>query len=467
MLSRNTNQIILSIALDILCIVAAVYIAIWVRLNLPFGRELFVEPGLPLVLGAALILYPLIYLFFSIYDPERSYQSNDEFQRLTAANFVAGLALAGLVYFTERSISRLFLAYFYVINYALVIGWRFIYRALVVQNTNGRRDLRRVLLIGGGEAAHQAIERLYELAWAGVHMVGYLTDKDPIPLTQDNIPRLGSLNDASDIVMQQRVDDVLIALPAESYNKVQQLVPYLIDKPCNIWVVPDYFSLLLYGSRVENLGGVSMISLKSPTLTGYQRVVKRIFDLVVGGLTVVITLPLLIIISIAIKLDSPGPVLFKQKRVGENGRVFEMYKFRSMVAGADQKLEDIMQVDEQGNWIHKSPDDPRVTKTGRFIRRTSLDELPQIINVLKGEMSLVGPRPELPVFVANYQTWQQKRFAVPQGMTGWWQINGRSDKPMHLHTEDDLYYIQNYSLFLDIQIIFKTIPVVLQRRGAY
>jgi lipopolysaccharide/colanic/teichoic acid biosynthesis glycosyltransferase len=144
-----------------------------------------------------------------------------------------------------------------------------------------------------------------------------------------------------------------------------------------------------------------------------------------------------------------------------------MYKFRSMVLDAEQRITDIMNVDEQGNWIHKSPDDPRVTRVGRFIRRTSLDEFPQLINVLKGDMSLVGPRPELPIFVANYQTWQQKRFAVPQGITGWWQINGRSEKPMHLHTEDDLYYIQNFSILLDAQILLKTIGVVLQRKGAY
>jgi lipopolysaccharide/colanic/teichoic acid biosynthesis glycosyltransferase len=173
------------------------------------------------------------------------------------------------------------------------------------------------------------------------------------------------------------------------------------------------------------------------------------------------------VISLAIKLDSPGPVIFRQQRVGENGRLFSMLKFRSMYQDAEQRLAEVLAEGEGGQVIHKRRDDPRVTRVGRFIRATSLDELPQLFNVLKGEMSLVGPRPEQPWLVERYEPWQRKRFAVPQGITGWWQVNGRSDKPMHLHTEEDLYYIQNYSLLLDIRILWKTIAAVLKRRGAY
>ena len=144
-----------------------------------------------------------------------------------------------------------------------------------------------------------------------------------------------------------------------------------------------------------------------------------------------------------------------------------MFKFRSMVENADQLSVDTILKDSHGNLTHKVPNDPRVTRVGKFIRRTSFDELPQLINVLKGEMSLIGPRPELPALVKHYEPWQRKRFAVPQGITGWWQVNGRSDKPMHLHTEDDIYYVQNYSLLLDISILLKTIWVVLKGKGAF
>jgi lipopolysaccharide/colanic/teichoic acid biosynthesis glycosyltransferase len=173
------------------------------------------------------------------------------------------------------------------------------------------------------------------------------------------------------------------------------------------------------------------------------------------------------LVALAIRLDSPGPVLLRQKRAGENGRLFEMIKFRTMVQNAEQLRSLVEQTDESGHVLHKKPVDPRVTGVGHFLRRTSLDEWPQIFNVLKGEMSLVGPRPELPYLVDRYEPWQRKRFTVPQGMTGWWQVNGRSEKTMHLHTEEDLYYVQHYSLWLDLRILFKTFWVVLRGKGAF
>jgi len=168
-----------------------------------------------------------------------------------------------------------------------------------------------------------------------------------------------------------------------------------------------------------------------------------------------------------IKLDSRGPVLFRQKRAGENGRLFEMIKFRTMVENAEELRHMVEKTDQNGELLHKHPNDPRVTTVGKFLRRFSLDELPQIFNVVRGEMSLVGPRPEMPYLVERYKPWQRTRFAVPQGITGWWQVNGRSDKPMHLHTEDDLYYVQHYSLWLDIQILIKTAWIVIRGRGAF
>jgi lipopolysaccharide/colanic/teichoic acid biosynthesis glycosyltransferase len=171
--------------------------------------------------------------------------------------------------------------------------------------------------------------------------------------------------------------------------------------------------------------------------------------------------------SLMILLEDGSPILFHQKRAGENGRLFDMLKFRTMVKNAEELQSQVEQRDSNGNLIHKTKDDPRVTRMGRFLRRFSLDELPQLFNILAGTMSLVGPRPEMPYLVDKYQPWQRKRFAVPPGLTGWWQVNGRSDKPMHLHTEDDLYYIQNYSIWLDLQIMVRTIWVVLIGKGSY
>jgi len=210
-----------------------------------------------------------------------------------------------------------------------------------------------------------------------------------------------------------------------------------------------------------------MIDLRAPALNEYQRMTKRLFDLMVTFPLIILATPIYALIAIAIKLDSPGPVFYHSQRVGENGRTFQMFKFRSMILDADKKLLQVTKYDKKGRMIHKNPNDPRVTRVGKLLRRTSLDELPQLINILKGDMSLVGPRPELPALVEKYEPWQRKRFSVPQGLTGWWQVNGRSDKPMHLHTEEDLYYIQHYSIWLDLQILLKTVWVVLRRKGAF
>jgi len=194
---------------------------------------------------------------------------------------------------------------------------------------------------------------------------------------------------------------------------------------------------------------------------------KRAFDLLFGLFALILALPLMALAALMVYLEDGPPVIFRQKRVGKNGHLFEMLKFRTMVRDAEQLQSRVEKRDLDGNLIHKVRDDPRVTRVGRLLRRFSLDELPQLFNVLAGTMSLVGPRPEMPYLVENYQSWQRKRFAVLPGMTGWWQVTGRSDKPMHLHTEDDLYYIQNYSIWLDLEIIVRTIWVVLFGKGAY
>lgn len=204
-----------------------------------------------------------------------------------------------------------------------------------------------------------------------------------------------------------------------------------------------------------------------PALTPFQRIAKRIFDVIVTLMLLPIVLLLMGIIAIAIKLDSKGPVLFRQKRLGEQGETFGMYKFRSMVVEAEELQPLVNQVDHNGRIVHKHRDDPRVTRVGKFLRRWSLDEIPQFLNVLKGEMSIVGPRPELPWLAECYSGWQQIRFSVPQGITGWWQVNGRSDRMMHLHPEDDHFYVKNYSLWLDIYIVLKTPFVMAKGKGAY
>jgi lipopolysaccharide/colanic/teichoic acid biosynthesis glycosyltransferase len=194
---------------------------------------------------------------------------------------------------------------------------------------------------------------------------------------------------------------------------------------------------------------------------------KRVFDLLFGLVALILTLPVMVLLILIVYLEDGSPVIFRQKRVGRYEQLFEMFKIRTMVKDAEQIQSRMEKRDVDGNLIHKTKDDPRITRVGRLLRRFSLDELPQLFNVLAGTMSIVGPRPELPYLAEKYEPWQRKRFDVLPGITGWWQVNSRGDKPMHLDIEDDLYYIQNYSIWLDLQIILRTIWVVLIGKGAY
>jgi len=299
----------------------------------------------------------------------------------------------------------------------------------------------------------------------GMSLVGFLDD-DP-QKNGNGFDVLGTLDQAREVIQQRGVDDVVMALPGSAHQRLNQVVSELHDLPVRVWIIPDYFSLTLHRAAVEDFAGLPMLDIRAPALSEYQRMLKRAFDLVVVILSLPLVLPVMGVIALAIKLDSRGPVLYRAQRAGENGRVFTMYKFRTMIVGAASMNGKVGYTNGDGQHVHKVRNDPRVTRMGRFLRRSSLDELPQIINVLEGSMSLVGPRPEMPELVEKYEPWQRKRFTVPQGITGWWQINGRSDRPMHLNTQDDLYYVQHYSLWLDLQILARTAWSVLRGKGAY
>lgn len=438
----------------------------WLRLVWPdfwfIERSQFISPRLwPVVV----LLWLGVFISASVYDARRNYKAVDEFQHVVLAAAFASLALAGLLYLTDRSLSRWLFVLFLLLDWFLLLFWRALLRIGYRLFGPVSGAMRRVLVVGAGEVGCRMAKTVIEHAWMGLTFEGYLDD-DPHKL-HGNLPVLGTLDDAERVIRDHKIDEVVIALPARAWERMNHLVALLHAHPVHVHVIPDYFAITLWKATVDDFAGVPMIDVRAPALNDYQRLIKRVFDLVLGSLLTVFFLPAGLIVAVAIKLDSPGPVLYRQQRVGENGKLFWMLKFRSMIVGAD-KLDPLMlRKDANGQLSFKRPNDPRVTRFGHFIRRTSLDELPQFLNVLKGEMSLVGPRPELPWMVEMYQPWQRKRFAVPQGLTGWWQVNGRSDKEMYLHTEEDLYYLQNYSLWFDLLILVRTAFAILKGRGAY
>jgi exopolysaccharide biosynthesis polyprenyl glycosylphosphotransferase len=458
---------------DLILTDAALYLARQLRLALELGKPL--GPG-----GAWLYFDPLLYLILptiwvviftmlSVYDRRRTLRAVDDFQTLALATLFATMAFAGVAYFFFRELSRLLFVYFFILDLLILCLWRVLLRLVFrLQGGGWPRETRRVLIAGAGQVGQRVGEVLQEHAWTGLELVGYLDD-DPAKCENGHAgwPVLGALNDVAQVVQAFEVQEVVIALPLYAHQRVKELVAALRHTPIHIRIVPDYFDLAFVKAGVEEFGGMPLVSLREPALDEFQRLAKRVFDLIVGGVALLLTAPLMLLIAVLIKLDSRGPALFKQERVGENGRHFGMYKFRSMVRDAERRSDEVIRRDEHGRLVYKRRNDPRVTRVGRFIRRTSLDELPQLFNVLKGEMSLVGPRPELPWVVEQYEPWQYQRFAVPQGITGWWQVNGRSDKPMHLYTAEDMYYIKNYSLLLDVFILWKTVGAVLKRKGAF
>jgi exopolysaccharide biosynthesis polyprenyl glycosylphosphotransferase len=278
---------------------------------------------------------------------------------------------------------------------------------------------------------------------------------------------LGPIDNLSRELVENQVDEVIITLPWQYHRRIMSVLRQCQQADVKARVVPDVLQLSLDKVDIEVLNGIPLISVKPHTIAGPQFAIKRAMDLTLGGLGLIIALPIMGALALAVKLDSPGPVFFIQKRVGRNGREFRAYKFRSMVADAERLKSQLEQLNEADGPLFKIKDDPRLTRVGRFLRRTSLDELPQIFNVLKGEMSLVGPRPALPEEVAAYEPWHRKRLEALPGMTGLWQVSGRSNLGFDEMVMLDIYYVENWSPGLDLSILIRTIPKVLIGEGAY
>lgn len=471
----STNYMAALFLIDGMIIQFSLWLAMEARFSLPIGQELKPEwlnvwvyaPSWRLQ-AAIGVIWLVSFLVLAVYTPRMIIRWPDEFQRIGLAHTIAALSLAGLLYLANIELARLTYLYFYGIALFLLFAYRILLRTWHRLRSDTSSSIARILIVGAGRAGRELVAELNRQAWPGIELVGFLDD-DPQKQGQSfhGLPVLGQLEHVAQIVQHKAIDEVIVALPGHAHHRLANLVTNIHTLPVRIRVVPDYFGLAYFGATVESLGGIPLIGLRDPAIDEFQRLAKRLIDILVSGVALLLASPIMAIVALAIKLEDGGPILYSAERVGENGQLFRMLKFRSMVVNADKVLPRDGQADERSLIFHKQANDPRITRVGRLIRRTSLDELPQLFNVFKGEMSLVGPRPELPWLVEKYEPWQRKRFAVPQGMTGWWQINGRSDNLMHLHTEQDLYYIQNYSLWLDLQILWRTVGVVLRGKGAY
>jgi exopolysaccharide biosynthesis polyprenyl glycosylphosphotransferase len=358
----------------------------------------------------------------------------------------------------DGAFSRLWFATSWALAVVALSVWRFAASRLSLAVRNAIAPATRVLVVGANALGQQLASELAE--WYQV--VGYVDNGTD--LIDSKLPLLGSVSELEHVVHAYAVDEVIIALPTRRREQVTRLVDRGFRRPVKLKFVTGIGELLPERLEVQRIGGRSYIGFTPVAEVSW---IKRVSDIVFVSLGLLALAPLLALIALAVKLDSPGPVFYGQLRVGKDGRQFRMLKFRSMVVNAEKRLEDLLAHNEATGPLFKMRRDPRVTRVGRFIRRWSLDELPQLFNVLRGEMSLVGPRPPLPSEIAKYEDWQLGRLRAVPGVTGLWQVSGRSEVPFHDMVRLDLHYIRNWSLSLDVEILLRTIPAVLTSRGAY
>jgi exopolysaccharide biosynthesis polyprenyl glycosylphosphotransferase len=317
--------------------------------------------------------------------------------------------------------------------------------------------LTNVVIVGAGNTGRRVRSRIVGHPEIGFNLVGFI-DKDPTKKGQtiDGVEVLGSTDDLLDIIREKGVEEIFLAVPNMPQSEIMNLVVHCEDTGAVFKIVSNIFDVITTQVKIDEINEIPVVRLPNAQLPPFHAALKRAMDLVIASLLLIPAIPAGLAIAAIIRLDSKGRAIFKQTRIGKAGKPFTLYKFRTM-------HEDVKPYEEAP--LERS--DPRITRFGRFLRKTSLDELPQLINVFKGDMSMVGPRPEMPFIVERYEEWQRRRLDVKPGITGLWQIVGRKDLPLYLNLEYDFYYIRNQSLLLDLTILLKTIPAVLFSKGAF
>lgn len=432
-------------------------------------RQYGLSPYLPFAAVYAGLLY-FAYHQNSLYRNVRGRTWGEELSIIISGVATATVILLALYFLLRPEVtSRLMLLYVAALTVGLH-GLLRLVRRLALAYLRGRGlGVQRVLIVGMGETGQAVMRVMVARRELDYKVVGYLRDaSDETDFQPEQVRGLTLVDDLRQGLVRLRPDLVVITLPWHDYDRIQQMAQMCRDHNVDVRLVPDIFQLNLRQVQVENLDGIPLLGFNgTPSLRGAERVVKRVLDVGLVVVSAPLWLPLFALVALAIRLEGTGPIFYTTRRVGENGRAFPMLKFRSMIPNADALREDLI-AQSGGDPRHfKDENDPRITRVGRLLRRTSMDELPNIVNVLKGEMSLVGPRPPLPSEVEAYAPWQRRRLQTIPGMTGLWQVSGRSEIPFDEMCLLDIYYIENWSMGLDAQILMLTIPRVLLRQGAY
>jgi Undecaprenyl-phosphate glucose phosphotransferase len=454
----------ITLAIDLM-LIGACWIGAYLLRFYVVGPPL-VTPEVPPLRDYLLQLVPILvawsftFHWLDLYRPRRLGSRASEWIDVAKASTLGVLILTAIMTFgyREYEYSRVVIVYFWALSIVAVSFWRATFREALRAARRGGLNLRRAIIVGGGEPAAEVVAALRRRPDVGVVVLGLVGEKDD---GRPPAPWMGRLEELRSILDRSEPDIVIVALPHGELARVPAILAEIGDDPVAIHLVPDVFSLASLRGGIEEFEGVPLIHLRESPLYGWNLVLKRALDLAIALPALVLAAPAMAVIAVAIRLSSPGPVLLRQERMGLDGQRFQMLKFRTMRADAEADTGPVWAVEH----------DARRTSVGAALRRFSLDELPQLVNVLRGEMSLVGPRPERPVFVEQFRRripGYMLRHKVKAGMTGWAQINGwRGNTSLEKRLEYDLYYIERWSLAFDFKILLLTIWSGFRSKNAY
>lgn len=456
------------LATDLLAIALSTVIALWGRAVFPGLREapdvdeLVARLALPLIAGWVAIL-----AVSGAYASRNHGVGTSEYNRVLGGSLITAGALGVAGYLAQIPLSRVYYLLLFVIGIPLLLLSRVVVRRIVHSLRRAGHLTHRVIVAGVPHRTAELIKVARRETWLGYSVVGQAlaagghSENDSAPVISDLTDIVGAVDQAgADVVI---FTEGAFATSADFRRAVWELEEHHID----VVVVPGMTDIAASRLQIRPVAGLPLVHVERPRTQSANRVLKRMFDLIVTGLGLLVALPVMAIVALAIKLDDGGPVIFVQERVGRNGETFRFLKFRSMVVDAEAKLAALAAQNQGSGVLFKMTDDPRITRVGKWIRRLSLDELPQLFNIMRGEMSLVGPRPALPREVAKYDADMRRRLEVRPGLTGLWQVSGRSNLSWEDTVRLDLYYTDNWSMVQDFSILARTVDAVLFSRGAY
>jgi exopolysaccharide biosynthesis polyprenyl glycosylphosphotransferase len=458
-----------TVVADALCAAVAACIGYFGR----FGPAESVDL-LPSAIWAALLL-PFVWvgamLVARSYEERFLWVGAEEFRRIFSAAVMLLAALGTVSWAFRLEVARGFVVIAFPVAMLLTLVQRYVRRQRVHRARDRGRFLQTTLLVGHRAAVAALDEQMDREAYHGFKVVGCCLPADQFTFAADafnGLPVLGDLSDVAGVVSRYGVDTVAVLPCPELDGPVLRRLGWALEKTqAELLLAPAITEIVGTRVRIRLVSGLPLLHMERPELRGIRRMTKSLFDGTAAALGVVVLAPFLLGIALAVKSTSGGPVLYRQERVGRDGRTFSMLKFRSMVVGAHHMADVLAEEDDGNGVLFKKKDDPRVTRVGRVLRRYSLDELPQLFNVLRGEMSLVGPRPPLATEVERYGFDMHRRFLVKPGLTGLWQVSGRSDLSWDDSVRIDVRYVENWSLAFDFMILWKTVGAVLRGSGAY